>query len=660
METVLRELTLSDLRDWAGGTILGRARSYVKNVGKLSRTSDDALVAWVSGSERYVTGVRIPRRGEHLHACSCPYNYGGPCKHAVAVVLAAGEALKSGKTIPALDPHSDLARRLGGLMEDDAAADLDEEDENADHGYFNEEEFDADEDDDAGLHEQTTRPAPRRTKPKRIATVLARLDRDGLEALLLELAARYPEVARDILESEQLSHGRIDALERALLAEIHTLSAEPAWYNHRNRIGQQPDYGRLAGKLRALGERGHADALLRLGAELWTRGHAQVEQSDDEGDTALALSACLDIVLEAVPASSLSRPAQLLWIIDRELEDDLDLLASAHEVLQRRVYTKTHWREVAEVLTSRLDPGSGKPGTDSSARYRRKRLLSSLLNACARAGWSARIIPLLEVEVDACLCHVQLVDELLAAGEEERAREWCMRGYASTIAEAPGIARELQNRLRELAHRRKRHDLVAAYAAQEFFRRPSLDGYTELRKAAQRAKCWPAVREATLACLESGKLPAPGAQWPLPATELEPPVAPSRHARDATPDFPLLIEIAIAEKRHDDVVSLYQRLRRSNSWRGEIDTQVAASLAVSHPDIALGIRLALAEELISRTRPDAYEKAAAHLQAMRDILGREHRIAQWEQLLAQLRTQHRNKPRLLQTLDTLSSRRIAG
>ncbi len=650
MEAVMRELTLGDLRDWAGGKILGRARPYVSRVQQLSLAPDQALVAWVVGTERYATSVRLPRRGEYVHACSCPYEHGGPCKHAVALLLAAGEALKAGQAIPALDAHSDLARCLRGEGDDDAFGDDAGEDE----------EDGADDENVAGRHGRTARGAPRRAKPTRIAAALGKLDRDGLHSLLLALAAQHPEVARGILEADQLAGGRIDTLERSLLAEIRQLSAEPAWYNHWDGTGQQPDYAHLAGKLRALGERGHADALLRLGEELWTRGRAQVEQSDDDGDTAMALADCLGVVLEAVPTSSLSRRGQLLWIIERVLEDEYDLLEGAGDILKRRIYTKAHWREVVDVLTSRLDPGSGMQGSGFSASYQRNRLLSCLLDACARAGWKDRMVPLLEAEADACQCHARLVDELLAAGDEERARAWCIRGYASTIAEAPGIAHELQNRLCDMAQRHRRHDLVAAYAAQDFRERPSLQGYTDLRKAAERAICWPVVRDAALGYLESGTFPEPGPWWPLPAPEVERPAAGKKHLRAAVPNFPVLIEIAIAEQRLDDAVSLHQRLCKLGGWHGQVDVRVAAAVAVSHPDTALGIRRALAQELIARAKPNAYEQAAGHLRAMRDILAREQRLAEWEQLIAQLRTQHRAKRRLLETLDTLSSRRIAG
>jgi uncharacterized Zn finger protein len=135
-----------------------------------------------------------------------------------------------------------------------------------------------------------------------------------------------------------------------------------------------------------------------------------------------------------------------------------------------------------------------KPRSNKFAhRYRRERLLNTLLDAYTRAGWKDRIVPRLEDEADACQCYPRLVDELLAAGERERARQWCIKGYARTETDAPGIASTLQERLRKLAEKERRYDLVSAYRAQDFFDSPSNDTYSELRKAADKAECWPAV-----------------------------------------------------------------------------------------------------------------------------------------------------------------------
>ena len=51
------------------------------------------------------------------------------------------------------------------------------------------------------------------------------------------------------------------------------------------------------------------------------------------------------------------------------------------------------------------------------------------------------------------------------------------------------------------------HNLAAAYRAQNFFESPSPKTYTELKKAAEKAKVWPPVRERVLRYLETGMRP---------------------------------------------------------------------------------------------------------------------------------------------------------
>lgn len=56
-----------------------------------------------------------------------------------------------------------------------------------------------------------------------------------------------------------------------------------------------PDYSQVEDKLRALADQGYADAVLQLGEDLWIKGSSQVEQSDDEGETAMAIASCQDV-----------------------------------------------------------------------------------------------------------------------------------------------------------------------------------------------------------------------------------------------------------------------------------------------------------------------------------------------------------------------------
>lgn len=639
INTNLRKVTFDDLREWAGERILNRGKGYVERVDRLFRTQDNVLVAWVTGSERYATSVRVDEEGDFEHICTCPYTW-GPCKHAVAVILAAAEHVKSKETIPILDDDDDLGHALFG--------DSDEEG-----------------DDEWEDDESARSPAPRRRKTQaNVGKIIGDKTRDELLDLLIDLSGRFPEVRQHIIESDQIASGHADRLVRMLRSEIRNLTAEPAWNNHWRSEGNLPDYTHVQEQLRALVDQGHADAVLQLGAELWVKGNAQVEQSDDEGETAMAIATCLETVQIALPRSSLSPPEQLLWVIDRMLEDEYSLLDSADKLFKRRAYSRAHWREVAGTLETRLQAIPKTRTTSFSDRYRHERLLNQLLDAYGRAGWRDRIIPRLEDEVDACRCYTRLVDALLAAGERDRARHWCIHGYAHTVADAPGIATALQERLRTMAQKERRHDLVAAYRAQDFFARPSSTSYSELRKAAESAAHWPAIRTAALHYLETGHLPTSRGQtgksngWPLPSPEVGPPTTKERSGYARFPDLETLIDIAIMEKRFDDVVNLYHRLSKTKRWGWETDKAVAHAVANTHPDLALSIWQNIVDSLIAQVNPKAYEEAAVYLRSMKKVYTRNHHLEDWRELLEGLRKKHKAKRRLMGVLDTLSRTKL--
>ncbi len=642
INTILRKLTFDDLHDWAGETILNRGKGYVKRIDQLSRTKDNNLVAWVTGSERYATSVRVDNDGNFDDFCTCPYAW-GPCKHAVAVVLAGAEHVREKQAIPPLDEDSALGQALFGEPEEDEWIDDEWEEDN----------------------ESVQFSTPRRTKAQtKLASMLDNKSRDQLLDLLVDLSGRFPEVRQHIVESEQLAKGQVDTLGRALRSEIRNLTADPAWYNHWRGEGNLPDFSHVGDQLRALAERGYADVVLQLGEELWTRGTEQIEQSDDEGETAMAIASCLETVLSALPQSSLSPTKQLLWVIDRMLEDEYSLLNAGEKLLKRRSYTGAHWREVSETLERRLQ-AMPKPRNDNfSTRYRRERLLNQLLCAYGRAEWKDRIIPRLEDEAEACRCYPRLTDALLAAGEREQARRWCVQGYAHTLDDAPGIAAALHDRLRTMAQEERQYDLVAAYRAQDFLSRPSTTDYRGLRKAAEKAKCWPAVRDAVLRYLETGQHPASRNQtgkkngWPLPAPEVEASTSSRLRSYQRFPDLETLINIAIMEKRTDDVVELYQRLGKTKRWSWETDKIVAQGVADTHPDLALAIWKDIVNSLIDQVKPKAYEEAAVYLRFMKKVYSRNHRLEDWQALLVGLRSRHKAKRRLIGVLDTLSKKKL--
>ncbi len=69
---------------------------------------------------------------------------------------------------------------------------------------------------------------------------------------------------------------------------------------------------------------------------------------------------------------------QLLWVIDRVLEDEFSLLDSADKLLKMRGYTRAHWQEVSAELETRLDalPKPAKPRFDDRGHEVQNRQLA--------------------------------------------------------------------------------------------------------------------------------------------------------------------------------------------------------------------------------------------------------------------------------------------
>lgn len=165
MDTVkhyLSNLTWDDLRQMAGSKILNRGKSYTNRVTELSTMNDNGLIAWVSGGRKYAAYIEFDEDGDPGWFCSCPYDWQGPCKHVIAVLLAGVDRLKVNEDIPPIDVNGELFQALiNDTVEEFGLPEEDEDNE------------------------------------------------DELVELLLELADRYPEVKRKITEDEQLRKGNV-------------------------------------------------------------------------------------------------------------------------------------------------------------------------------------------------------------------------------------------------------------------------------------------------------------------------------------------------------------------------------------------------------------------------------------------------------------------
>jgi uncharacterized Zn finger protein len=261
------------------------------------------------------------------------------------------------------------------------------------------------------------------------------------------------------------------------------------------------------------------------------------------------------------------------------------------------------------------------------------------------------------------------VEVLLEAGQKEKAVEWIYRGVRKTQEEKPGIAHQLRQAL--LGIKEKDGDLffAAALQAEEFFRDPEFSSYFKMKEKAEKAGVWQEVREIAHRYLEKGDMPAiqaknraetsilPGI---FPATGL---LEPDSFEAIKPPVLDLLIKIAIEEKAPDEVIRWYEELKKggesAKSYAHYIDeNKIANAVHEKYPDIALEIWKKLAEELIFKTKVDAYREAAVHLRKIKETMEARGQKREWEIYLRGIREENKRKRRLIEILDTLGTDRI--
>jgi len=641
-----KKLTWADIQEWAGTAVVSRGRGYQRSnrVRELALTPSGEIIAWVLGTQRYATSVDI--EGEELtSACTCPY--GGACKHAVAVLLEYLERLKRGTAVPAVPETDERMALLGQPAEQEAwqGAEADEGKEQAD-------------------------PVVRRRSTTvvrgNVHSYLEQQTREQLIVLLEEMAQRHPAVRQALQDRADLSKGTVARIVKEVRKEIDTLSAEPGWTRSWSNDGYVPDYSGVKDRLEALLAQGHADEVVALGEQLLEAGTTQVEMSDDEGETAEEIAHCLEVVFRALSQSSLSPVDQMLWAVQADLNDQYDLCQGAAAFWEQE-FGVTDWSALADRLEQLLDqqePGNGEHGP--SRDYRRDCLSDWLIQALKAAGRRDEIAPLCEREAKRTGSYVRLVNHLMEAKRKDEAERWICEGIATAQKNRwQGIAGQLRATLRQIREEEEDWYQVAAFRAEDFFAAASLGTFKELQTAAERAGVWPEVRTAAMHYLETGELPhdtnrsskkGTSLPWPLPQTGVEEP-----RVRDI--DFPVietLIDIAIFEKRLDEVIRWYDRRKPEKAGRSRVlgiwydEDKIAQAIADAYPDRALGIWKKLAESQIAQTQPKAYEVAAGYLRSMRRTYEKLGRHGEWLSYLAQLRSANARKRRLLETLDTLT------
>ncbi len=696
----------------------------VKNL-RISR--DGELLATVVGGDRYVTTVALvserKQRQSLRSSCTCPV--GIHCKHAVAVVADYLQAIAEGRNVPlASEDDPRWAARDGDSPEFDE--DWDDEDESSDTSWEDEDE-DEDEDAPPLAKTRGRKRAARPEAAQvnwddKIEQHLRAKTQGELADLVWSLTRRFPEIYQEFRERIALQEGNVERLVAEARRAIRQVTSEPAWRNDWTGDGHIPDYSKIRHRFERLLELGHADEVVSLGREFLQRGMEQVGQSHDEGDTAMAFGECLPVVFEAVTRSRLSGPERLLFAIDAGLSDDYDVIGDASNAVFETCSRPENWSAVADALAQRL---KATPAPEISRlrsfhdSYQRDHITSWIARALENAGRAGELRSLYEAEVRVTGSYERFVQFLLKQRQFEDAERWAREGITATSAELPGIAARLATNLCELAQQRKQWDVVAAHAAHNFFSdHPSPSLFDELVKAARKAGVEDPVRTAALRFLETGAMPyqvitprsaaamktkpsvrksatttrpsvkksaaatraaashpesTPASShvkidptWPLPVPDYLIPLLdrPQRYDSAPRPHLKVLLEMAIAAKRPDDVLHWFDKMRSvsrgPSSWNNPLDhaDRVAAAVSAAYPERALEIYRAALDAQLTQAQYSAYESAVGYLRKLRPLYEALDRAGEWTALVASIREEYRRRPRFMELLDGLEGRTI--
>jgi uncharacterized Zn finger protein len=662
-------LTWDDLEAWAGSRSVSRGRSYQRGgrVKDLVISKDGQLLAYVSGGERYITSVVLTRSKKKANSlqskCTCPVGADG-CKHAVAVVAEYLEQRAVDSEIPIAGNGDPRWARL-----DSQALEEDDWDGGADDEFEDDSE------------EPASRPTRRsRTDwDERIRKHIESKSREDLVELVWSLTERFSELRDEFRERIALGEGDVDRLVSEARKELRRVTSETGWRNNWSGEGHTPDFSKLKHRLERMAELGHPDAVVKLGMEIIERGMELVEQSHDEGETGMELATCMPAIFGAVGQSTLPPAKKLLFIIDASLTDEFDIIGSVSDIVVEKEITCEEWSKVADELAQRLKSKSVPVDEEESYSrdYRRDQISGWLVRALEKAGREGEIVAVYESEARKTASYERLVLRLIALKRYDDAERWAREGIERTIEKLPGIASALGKALGELAKSRRKWEIAAAHAAWEFFDSAGVESFNQLITAASKAKCEQQVRTAAVKFLESGQSPihmATGtkdagkarvdASWPLPVPDYLMPLLKSAR-RHGGPHYDVLIDMAIAEKRHDDVLRWYDRLcadkkhGSSFSWYSrDCGDQVAEAVAKTHPNRSLEIYRARVNACLGSASRSAYETVAAYLKKMRPILKSLAREKELNLLVGDLRQRFRNRPRFVEILDTVEGKTI--
>ena len=525
------------------------------------------------------------------------------------------------------------------------------------------EEFDDEDEEDSNSDSKST---SKSTKTNLFQYYLEGQTKRQLIEMIEAFAREYPLIRQHLEDQCNFSEGKVASLIKTIHKEIVKLSQTPGWHNHWDHEGFTPDYSRVRKLLAQLVESGHADEVVALGKEMLAAGEEQVETSNDNGETAEEITACLEIIFEALLQSTLPVVERMLWAIEAELNDQYGL-CNGLSIFWKQEFSTTDWEKLVLKMKDQLTEFAESKSDDSKnhACYQRDRLTDWLVLALEKTGKIDEAIAICEHEAETTDSFSRLVQILVEQKRFQKAKQWILKGIEKTEDIHPGIARDLWNFRKQICYLEKDLIGMATLLAEEFFAEASLLVYQELQKVAEEISLWSEIQANVLWFLETGELPwnrikakPTCPDWPLPETGL--PRLASR-SRQTFPKIETLIDIAIAEKSPERVVLWLDRRQPDRGWdrySQPKNDQIANAIVTDYPERAIELWKNIAERFIKITGTSAYEDAAQYLRKIRHTLNQLNRKDEWLDYLTQLRFTHKMKRRLIEILGRFSDQPI--
>ncbi len=295
-----------------------------------------------------------------------------------------------------------------------------------------------------------------------------------------------------------------------------------------------------------------------------------------------------------------------------------------------RALAEAEWAKVPPLGPRRRDEGDEM---DKSDRYGRRFRVTHIMETLAeQSGDVEALVAVKARDLSAAYHYLQIAELYKNARKHDLALEWAELGLQ---AFPKGTDYRLRDFLADEYHRRKRHDEAMALVWLNFEERPGLEMFRDLKSHADRARSWPYWRERALASLRAEARKAARDNRGRPVSW-----GPAR-------DRSQLVRIFLWEK---DVETAWQEAREGGC-SDDLWMELAAKREADHPEDALWVHQRQVPLTLNRKNKDAYREAVQLLRAIRGLMVRLGRGAEFEPYLASVRAAHKPKRNFMKLLD---------